>query len=214
MNNRFLFINASPRKQGTSTMLCKRLQKKLGGEIIELFDAKTELSEILDAVDLAEMIVIVGPCYVNSYPARVTLLLEELQKQPKKCHGQKVYGIINGGMPYIHTHESALHQLELFSMECNMQYAGGFVIGIGPMLNGQDLEKHMCAKKMVPAFDTFTEHIRQGEDSPRSLYEDAAMKIPAVIAMIMTKKMSRSITKQLASHGFDYHTPSPYRRFY
>ena len=212
MHNQILYINASPRKQGSSPMLCKRLQKKLGGEMIDLFDVKLELIDIMNAVDHADTIVIAGPCYVNSYPARVTLLLEELQKQPEKCHGQKLYGVINGGMPYMHTHESALNQLELFSLECNMHYAGGFVIGIGPMLNGQELEKHMCAKKIVPAFDQFTSHVEHGEDSPKKLYYDAAMKIPALIAMFMTKKMSNNITNNLAVHGFDYNTPSPYRQ--
>ncbi|MDO5574260.1 MAG: NAD(P)H-dependent oxidoreductase [bacterium] len=208
--SKVLIINASPRKQGTSTMLCRRIHKKLGGDIKELFDAKTDLQDIIDAVNQAEAIVIAGPCYVNSYPARVTLLLETLQKQPGNCHGQKLYGIINGGMPYVHTHESGLHQLELFAEQCPMHYAGGFVIGIGPMLNGQELEKHMCAKKIVPAFETFTEHIRRQEDSPATLYYDAAMKMPALIAKVMTRKMSNNITKQLASHGFDYNTPSPY----
>ncbi len=209
--HKLLLINASPRKTGTSRMFCDRLQKKLGGEIMELFDTKTELTEMIEKIHTTDSIVIAGPCYVNSYPARVTLLLEELRRQPEQCHGQKLYGMINGGMPYVHTHESGLHQLELFAEECGMHYAGGFVMGVGPMLNGQDLEKHMCAKKLVPAFDAFAEHIAKGEDSPASIYCNAALKMPPLIAKIMTRKMSKGIDKQLASHGFDYHTPSPYR---
>lgn len=211
MSNRFLYINASPRKQGTSAMICRRLQKELGGMVKELFDAETNLKDITEEINHADIIVIAGSCYVNTYPAKVTLLLEELQRQPEKCHGQTVYGVINGGMPYIHTHESGLHQLEIFCEACNMHYAGGFVFGMGPVLNGQELEKHIAAKKMVPAFNLFTEHIRQGEDSPKSLYNEAAMKVPAPLALILSRRMSNHIKKQLAAHGFDYNTPSPYR---
>ena len=182
-----IFINASPRKNGTSMMLCERLQKHLGGEIIELFDKQTELIQIIERIGEADTVIISGPCYVDSYPAKVTLLLEELSRQPDKCHGQKLYGIINGGMPYVHTHESGLHQLEIFADLCNMHYAGGFVIGLGPMLNGQELEKHMCAKKLVPAFHEFGEHIRQGEDSPAALYYKTMFKVPKVMAMLMAK---------------------------
>ena len=206
-----LLINASPRKNGTSAMLCSRLQRNIGGKCVMLHDQQTKLSDIIDEIDQAEKVVIAGCCYINSYPARVTLLLEELRKQPDKCHGQKLYGIINGGMPYVHTHESGLHQLEIFAEQCNMHYAGGMVIGLGPVLNGQELEKHLGAKKLVPAFEEFTEHIRLGEDSPNSLYYNAALKVPGIMAFLMAKLRRRSIDKELASYGFDYNTPSPYR---
>lgn len=210
--NKQLIINASPRQNGTSKMLCRRMQKELGAEVRNLFDTKTDIQELIDAIDKADTIVIAGPCYINSYPAKVTLLLEELEKQPEKCHGQKLYGIINGGMPYVHTHEAGVRLLELFCDSCNMHYAGGFVFGLGAALNGQELETHMYAKKVVPAFEAFTEHIKNGEDSPRMLYTQAEKKVKGLLAGFLAFLLCRSNNKMLREHGFDYSMPSPYRK--
>lgn len=210
--NKQLIINASPRQNGTSKMLCRRLQKVLDAKVWNLFDTKAELQDLIEEIAQSDVVVIAGPCYLDSYPAKVTLLLEELEKQPEKCHGQKLYGIINGGIPYVHTHEAGVRLLELFCDSCNMHYAGGFVFGLGAALSGQELEKHMYAKKVVPAFEAFTEHIRKGEDSPRALYTQAEMKVKGLFARILVFLLCRNNNKMLKEHGFDYSMPSPYRK--
>ncbi|MEL7609720.1 MAG: hypothetical protein AAGU74_09460 [Bacillota bacterium] len=51
---------------------------------------------------------------------------------------------IQGGMPYVHTHESGLLMLKAFANKCDVRYKGGFVMGDGAMLNGQPIgpKKH------------------------------------------------------------------------
>lgn len=205
-----LIINASPRKKSTSQMFCHRIQKKTGGEIANLYDSYGDISWLIPKIDEAEVIVFAGPCYINSYPAYVTNLLELLAGNPVVCHGQKVYGVINGGMPYVHTHESGLTHLKLFCKACQMQYMGGFVMGLGPMLDGNELEKHLNAKKYVPAFEFFCDRIKNGEYSPESVYKKAAVKLPPLFARFMAHRMSQSVDKNLISHGFDPKQKSPY----
>lgn len=205
-----LIINGSPRKESNSAMLCKRCQDYLGGEICQLYSDINSVDWLMPKIDEAETIIIAGPCYINTYPAQIVYLLERIAEHPHICHGQKVYGIINGGMPYTHTHESGINMLKLFCKDNNMKYQGGFVIGLGPILNGKPLENHINAKKIVPAFDEFLEHIKKGEESPNSLYLDSEMKVPSIITRFLAFNMRKSIDRNLKKHGFNYNQPSSY----
>lgn len=209
MSNR-LIINASPRREGTSVMFCKTLADQIGGEICHLYSENKSVDWLMPKIDEAETIIIAGPCYINTYPAQVSFLLEGIAEHPEICHGQKVYGIINGGMPYVHTHESGLKMLKLFCRDSNMQYQGGFVMGMGPVLNGKPLSDHPLAKKYVPAFNEFMLHVGRNEESPDKLYHDAETHIPGILARFLSLWMNRRIDKNLKQHGFDYKQPSPY----
>jgi hypothetical protein len=205
-----LIINASPRREGTSFMLCKRCQDYIGGDICQLYADLNSVEWLFPKIKEAKTIIISGPCYIDTYPAHVVYLLEEISKHPEICHGQKVYGIINGGMPYVHTHEAGLRMLKLFCKDCNMQYQGGFVIGFGPILNGKPLEKHIFAKKLVPAYQQFLEHMKKSEESPKELYDKLEKKFPALLLRVLSYSMNKKINKNLKKHGFHYIQPSPY----
>lgn len=205
-----LIINGSPRKEGTSAMFCKSCREYLGGEINYLYTDINSVEWLMPKINSADTIIIAGPSYIDTYPAHVIYLLEIIAQHPEVCHGQKVYGIINGGMPYTHTHESGIHMLKLFCRDCNMQYMGGFVVGLGPLLNGKPLKKHINAKKLVPAFQAFLEHIKSGKASPDKLYQDTEMKIPSIITKILAHRMRKETDKKLKEHGFNYNDPSPY----
>jgi multimeric flavodoxin WrbA len=208
--SKILIINGSPRKEGTSKMFCKICADFLGGDICKLYADIDSVEWLMPKIDEAETIILAGPCYIDTYPAHVIYLLEKIAEHPQICHGQKVYGIINGGMPYVHTHESGIRMLKLFCQDCNMQYQGGFVMGLGPLLDGKPLKNHIYAKKLVPAFDEFLEHIKKGEKSPDKLFYNAEMKIPSIIARFLTYSMNKKIDKNLKQYGFDYKQPSPY----
>lgn len=205
-----LIINGSPRREGTSFMFCKRCQDYVGGEICNLYSDFNNFDWLLDKIEKAETIIFTGPSYINTYPAHIVYLLEEISRHPGICHGQKVYGIINGGMPYVHTHESGLRMIRLFCLDNHMQYQGGFLMGMGPLLNGKPLEDHMNAKKLVPAFQQFLEHIKNGEESPDQLYCDVEIKVPSLMARFLAYGMNRRISKNLKKFGFNYKQPSPY----
>lgn len=208
--SKILIINGSPRGEGTSAMFCKTCEDYLGGEICQLYSDINSVEWLMPKIDAAEIIIIAGPCYINTYTAQVIYLLEQIAKHLDICHGQKVYGIINGGMPYVHTHESGLKMLRLFCKDCDMLYQGGFVMGMAPMLNGKSLENHINAKKIVPAFSEFLEHVKKGEESPDKLYYNVEMKVPSIMARFLTFRMCQKINKNLKQHGFNYKQRSPY----
>lgn len=208
-------INLSPRKKGTSMMLANRCQNYLVDQnysvgIIHLYPNLKDLQPILEAIKESQTILMIGSCYINTYPADTVYLLEELQNKNEVLHGQNLYGIIQGGMPYVHTHESGLKMLELFARENGLNYKGGFVIGMGAMLNGQPLDKLINGKKVEKGFSLFMEHLAKEENSPSALYHDAQLKMPGMVYWLMAKAMNRKIEKFRQEKGIGDHQKSPY----
>lgn len=210
-----VIINLSPRKNGTSAMLAKMckdylLTNEKNVETVDLYSHLEDIGTVLHLVDRADTIVVSGPCYINHFPADTIYLLEQMSSHPEILHKQNLYGIIQGGMPYVHTHESGIRTLELFCKDCNINYKGAFVMGLGAMLNGQPLDKLINGKKVKKSYLVFLNNISNGEISPESLYKKAQMKMPAILCKYLVKKMNNTINKELTEKGIDYLQPSPY----
>lgn len=205
-----ILICASPRRKGTSAMLLKRVGTVLGSEVVFL-PQKDSLDELVLAMQRAETIVISGPCYINTYPARLIELLETASLTGR-FSGQKLYGIINGGMPYIHTHRHGLTCLQLFAKQNQLLWQGGFVLGVGAMLDGNPLEKHMSHKTVVPAFDQFIRNIKEGIPSPNCLYEQAQFPPGKLMTHIFAKLLTFIVVKNIKKFGHDPNAPNWYLR--
>lgn len=210
-----VILNLSPRKTGTSMMLASRCREFLSTrdylvEILHLYPNLKNLSPLVAAINEAQSIIMVGPCYINTYPADTVYLLEELEKNRDNLHGQNLYGIIQGGMPYVHTHESGLKMLELFAGEHDLSYKGGFIVGMGAMLNGQPLDKLLNGKKAEKEFALFLENVANQENSLPDLYHQAQLKMPGAVYFLMAKIMNRRIDKERREKGIGDQAKSPY----
>jgi multimeric flavodoxin WrbA len=213
--NHFLLINLSPRKDGTSVTLLTAcndwLQSKGHAAVImHLYPSLKDPAALFDAVSQADTLVFSGPCYINTYPADTVWLLQELAARPQLLHGQAVYGMIQGGMPYAHTHTSGLSMLTLFARQSGLNYKGGFVMGLGAMLNGQPLSKLFNAKAVIRQLNAFFDHVEKGEGSPPEVYEASMLKWPRIKYRLMAIAINRMMDKDLAAHGIDIGQPSPY----
>lgn len=211
----FLLINASPRTNGTSVVLlqmCKAYLENKGHStaLVHLYPGMRNTDELWKVIKSADTLIFCGPCYINTYPADTIAFLEELSIRKELLHGQSLYGIIQGGMPYTHTHESGLSLLDLFCKKCRMSFKGGFVMGMGAMLNGQPVTKLPNSKSIQRQLKIFFEHIEKDEVSLPQVYQKAQMKLPCFIYSIMIKKMNRGIDKDLKKHGIDVKEKSPY----
>ena len=210
-----LAINLSPRKNGTSALLlsiCAEYLSKRGHKVqsINLHSHLEDFQRIRELVRESDTIILSGPCYTLTYPADTILLLEELEAHPGILHGQNLYGIIQGGMPYVHTHVSGLNMLKIFAGKVNISYKGGFVMGMGAMLDGRPLVNLPNGKKVIRQMDIFCEHIHNGTVSPDSVYEVSILKMPGVITWSLAKIMNRKINKDFAKRGINASGPSPY----
>ncbi|MDR0469355.1 MAG: hypothetical protein LBH09_05220 [Peptococcaceae bacterium] len=215
MMRNIVAINVSPRKNGTSAILLDKLKIDLeerGDHVltVHLYDHLQDMETIFDAVQATDTMIICGPCYVNSYPADTTRLLMELAAHPDILHGQNLYGVIQGGMPYAHTHASGLRMLKIFADKVNITYRGGFVMGLGALMDGQSLGVLPNGKKIERQFAIFGGFIHEGAESPDSVYESALLKLPGIVTRILAVIMNRRVDKSFAARGMDAHQPSPY----
>lgn len=203
-------LNGSPRGNGTAHMLCKRLEQSLNGESISLYGKSNQFETVYEKIKQANTIVLIGPCYVNSFPGQVTEFFEYLTPYASELQGKVWYGIIEGGMPYTHTHQSGLKHLEYFCKSYGMSYNGGFMITMAPMLNGQPLEKHMMAKKIIPAFEKFTKAIASQAVSPDSLYKNLEHKMSLFVTKCFAYFLNYGVNRNIKKNGFDPKQKSPY----
>lgn len=212
-----LLLNASPRPKGTSARLAGMAQEYLAlrghhAQVWHLYAHLSSPDKLLEAVRQADALIISGPCYINTYPADTVAFLEMLAERPELLHGQDLYGIIQGGMPYPHTHDCGLRLLELFGASCRVAYKGGFVMGMGAILDGKPVSTLPNGKKVLRQLKQFFGHVDKGEAAPASVYEAAQFRLPGVVWRLMAWRMNRSIDKELRGRGIDPRQPSPYLR--
>ena len=211
----FALVNLSPRKEGTSMTLlnaCKDHLESCGHAVTltHLYPGLKNPAELFNMVSEADTLVFCGPCYINTYPADTTWLLQQLAARPDLLRGQAIYGIIQGGMPTAHTHASGLSMLRIFASQCGLQYKGGFVMGMGAMLNGQPLNKLFNAKVVIRQFGVFLSHMEKGETSPPAVYEAAQLKWSPFKYRMMSKMINSMMVKDFGSRGIDITQPSAY----
>lgn len=216
---KILLINASPRTKGTSFVMLQMCKKYLEGrgcqtELFHLYQNLAHMDRLITSAVEVDTIIISGPCYINTYPADTIVLLEELLAHKEHLQGKSMYGIIQGGMPYAHTHESGLNMLNIFCKKCGMSFKGGFVMGMGAFLDGRPLTKLPNGKKVIRQLNIFLQHIEKDEVSLPEVYRRAQFKLPGIIFKVMVKKMNQSIDHDLQSHGIDVNQTIPYLTFY
>lgn len=210
------WINLSPRKAGTSAMLAEMTGRMLShpGTIYHYPDLlRADGDEREEWLSGYDVLVFSGPCYIMTYPADA-LIVFDLLKRHACMVGKKIYGIIQGGMPTLHTHEHGLESLKLFAGQCNAQYMGGFVMGLGAMLDGRPPEHLPNGKKVIKQLEIFAACVEKGIYADPKIYEAAEIKIPVPVLKAMAFSMNRSMIRDMKRRGIDYKAESPYRSIY
>ena len=216
MSKNILLINVSPRKKGSSAVILDYVEEALNacGDAAQRMDLHKHINNMeafAEPVKEADTLFICGPCYINTYPADVVGLLETLAASPGALHGQNVYGLIQGGMPYEHTHVSGLTMLRLFAEDVNLVYRGGFVIGLGATMDGKPLSSLPNGKKVQRQLSVFCAHMHRGDESPDSVYRSSLIRLPRFALGFMIAKMNQKIDKSYAARGMDASKPTPYQ---
>lgn len=211
---RALIVNVSPRAKGTSDRIAEHIQEGIRKhgvetELVWLYGARKEMESLIQKARECDTLVVSGPCYVATYPAPAIQFLERL-KEEDAIRGKNLYGFIQGGMPYVHTHEGGLRMLEVFAQESGAAYQGGFAMGGGAMLDGQSIDHVIHAKAIVPAVAEFIENVAKGEPSNRRLYVNAQMPVGRVMARGMAIALTAVFKRQFKKKGIDYKQTSPY----
>jgi hypothetical protein len=101
-----------------------------------------KLLQMLDAVDLADIVILAAPLYEDSQPYIVTRTMEAIAVQGKNLGNKRFIPIINCGFPEPeHITAVAISIYHKFAVTVGFKWAGSLAIGGGEMLQGSSGKK-------------------------------------------------------------------------
>ena len=164
-----LLLNGSIRKNSTSQSMIDYMQEQITSKghkvstvaLIDVFDQKIIIEELLNEIKKAETIGVIACCYVNTLAYPTIECLEKLAELGRKeLKGKNLFAIGHGGMPYLDVHESCLLVCQCFAEQMQMKWLGGAIRGLTPVIDGKKLEKNVfLAKDIMKGLDLLTEDI-------------------------------------------------------
>jgi hypothetical protein len=148
----------------------------VGSEVIRLRDAlKTEqgVSDMVAAVDRADVLVLVFPLCISNLPALAIRALESIAEGRDTGGARKRFiAISQGGYPEACQGEAALAVCQQFACEAGFEWAGGLAAGGGSVIGGRPLEKMgYLTKHYRQALNMTAEAIAQGQLVPDEAVE-------------------------------------------
>lgn len=208
MSKSMLIINASPRKNGTSSSFSKSLKliadsKAISTDQISTIDflnCKYELSFIGDLIKKADIFAIITPLYIDTLPYPLIYFLEEIStKFTEELKYKSIFVISQSGFPDPMVMDTVLNSTELFALQHQMQYLGGIRYGGGVMINGTPLDKlGKRGEFILKQFDIMLSDITSGLNISETTKSNLDHKVPKLffrpLAMFMnynTKKNAR-----------------------
>ena len=125
----YLFERLSERSIQTDTIYVHTAMRSAG------------TSAMVDAVDAADLVALAFPLYVDSLPAPVIGVLEQIaaHRQSREARPQLFTAIANCGFPEAHHNTTALAICEVFAWQAGFEWAGSLSLGGGEAVNGQPL---------------------------------------------------------------------------
>jgi hypothetical protein len=95
---------------------------------------------LLDAVDGADLVVLLSPLYVDSLPSGVIRALE-LVAARRRTRAARFAAVVNCGFPEAAQNETALAICRRFAAEAGFEWAGGLGLGMGEAIGGRPLQE-------------------------------------------------------------------------
>ena len=148
-----LLIVGSPRKErSTSHSLGNYLIQKLGKQAWvsrtiythNIYNDEDLLSKMLQEVEKSDLIILAAPLYVDSIPAPVIKVLQEINNHRRKIKNTSqpdFLVIINCGFPEAEQNNTAIKMYKKFSDSVGFKWLGGLSLGMGGAVNGKPLLK-------------------------------------------------------------------------
>jgi hypothetical protein len=139
------------------------------------------MQALLDAVDVADLVTLAFPLYVDSLPAPAIEALERIAAHRQgrdPSHRQRFTAIANCGFPEAHHCTTALAICETFARQAGFEWVGSLALGGGQMIDGAPLAegggKTMLIRKSL---DLTAGSLAQGEAIPQAAQEMLARPV-------------------------------------
>lgn len=204
---RFLIINGSTRKKGTSFSFARTIKKLAedSGNIADLvhsidyFDKSETVPNLKEQIMSSDIIAIIAPLYADTLPYHDIWLLEQLATgYSNEFKGKGLFAIGQCGFPDITRIQPLLDACRFFAIETGMNWLGGLAYGGGAMLNGaylEDLGKN--GRKITSAFNQALLDIANNSMISPEVQEKITVKIPKLLYRPLAAYLNNN-TKKLA----------------
>lgn len=146
-----LLLVGSPKgKASTSVGLGRALLERMGEDATETayiypaLRSEEKLNTLYQAVEQAELVLLVAPLYVDGVPGGTLHFMEGLARYRKAHEGerdQRLAVIVNCGFPEAAQNETALRIYGRFAEKAGFEWAGGVAVGAGTAALGQGLSE-------------------------------------------------------------------------
>lgn len=182
-----LILNGSPRgEKATSHALGSLLADGLRLHGVEVDRAyalgalhdEARTSALLDAIDVADLVVLAFPVYVDSLPAPLTRLLElvaarTVHRSTATPRCRRLAAIVQCGFPEAAQCDTALAICRHFAGAAGFEWAGGVALGEGGMLGGGlDRIPPKAAARVRQALAISAEALARGRQLPQAAADD------------------------------------------
>lgn len=213
-----VLLNGSPKAKDS-------VSAALGGYVLEKLQAKrwqvqsfranlvikSGLEELIGAINEADVVVITFPLYVDTLPAPLIGVLEQIGEYRRNHSADKVQRILtiaNCGFPEAFHNNAALKICETFAKACGFQWVGGIAAGAGPALAGQSIKTQGMTQKIAKALDLASDAIiSQRELAPEASQLMSSMMMPKRLYTFMGSLGWRRMAKKHQAHKRLYAKP-------
>lgn len=205
-----LIINGGMRKNGTSSSFTRSLDKIINESghdfkavhVIDIVNQKLSIDELKNLMCESDVIGFISPCYVNTLPAIDIWLLEELMNNYNdEFEGKNLFALAQGGMPDNSVHEHILHVFKHFADHTKMNWHGGLIYGLAPLINGADLEKHgRRGKKILSSFELMLSDILNNRKISAQIQKIININIPKFLYPMFAFFLTLSMRIMLKKH--------------
>lgn len=213
VNKKFLIINGSPRKNGTSCSFARTIrklaeEKNCAAEIFhvhELFAANNNWTSFKNAVGESAVIVLVSPLYVDTLPYPVVRLFEKMCIELRQvlC-GKSFFAVGQCGFPDTTMLEPFLGSCRFFAEQAGMQWRGGLGYGGGSIINGAHLEDlGKKGGKIISAFALALDDVLSERTISSAAQDLLAVKIPALLLYPLAAFLNHKARKGAKKHRVD-----------
>lgn len=104
--------------------------------------------ELFQEIIKCSLVILSTPLYVDSLPATVIKMFEDISDYKRKSEKQFskaiLLGIVNSGFPESERCNTAIKSIEIFANKNDFLFAGGIPVGGGAILSNRDMDKIKC----------------------------------------------------------------------
>lgn len=220
MNDMFLLVNGSPRRNGTSGSFARTMKGLLEEKgkhveivhVADLFNKKVSASEFKLLIGRSKSIGLIVPLYVDFLPYMDVQLLEKLHDDYlEDLKGKNFFAVCQFGFPDVTLGKPLLESCRFFAKSTAMKWLGGLAYGGGAIIDGRNLEDiGKSGRKIISGLRLACEKIIMEKEIPNQAQKVITVRIPGFMYRPLAVFLNHRSKKKAKENGIKDIYARPY----